>query len=75
MLEKKAPCPICPYKLGMIKTLVSPCPQCRLIGYSFYYKHSKSLGKVLDGKSGKPLPASAGGGFFCFRNKYSQKKV
>lgn len=53
MLVKKAPCPVCPYKLGMIKTLVSPCPQCRLTGYSFYYKHSKSPGRILDGKSGK----------------------
>ena len=53
MLEKKVPCPVCPYKLGMIKTLVSPCPQCRLTGYSFYCKHSKGPGKILDGKSGK----------------------
>ena len=47
MLEKKVPCPVCPYKLGMIKTLVSPCPQCRLTGYSFYYKHSKGRARYL----------------------------
>lgn len=53
MLEKKAPCPVCPYKLGMIKTVVKPCTQCRLTRYLFYYKHSKAPGKILDGKSGK----------------------
>ena len=53
MLGKKAPCPGWPYKLGMIKTLVSPCPQCRPTGYSFYFKHFKGPGKILDGKSGK----------------------
>ena len=53
MLEKKAPCPVCPYNRGMIKTVVRPCPQCGPNGYSFYYKHSKAPGKILDGKSGK----------------------
>lgn len=48
MLEKKAPCPVCPYKLGMIKTLISPCPQCRLTGYSFYNRTKNQQGEFLD---------------------------
>jgi hypothetical protein len=53
MLVKKAPCPVCPYMLGIIKTVVKPCPQCGLTGYSFYYKHSKGPCLILDGKSDK----------------------
>ncbi len=34
--QKKAPCEKCPYKLGMIKTLANPCPQCKLNGYRSY---------------------------------------
>lgn len=30
------PCRKCPYKLGYVKTLVNPCPQCKLNGYSSY---------------------------------------
>ncbi len=30
------PCAKCPYKLGMIKTFINPCPQCKENGYSFY---------------------------------------
>ena len=33
---KKKPCAKCPYKLGMIKTLINPCPQCKLNGYQSY---------------------------------------
>lgn len=28
------PCGKCPYKLGLVKTLIDPCPQCKLDGYS-----------------------------------------
>ncbi len=34
--KEKAPCGECPYKLGMVETLVNPCPQCRQNGYSTY---------------------------------------
>ena len=34
--QLKAPCAKCPYKLGLIKTLVNPCPECRLNCYSMY---------------------------------------
>ncbi len=27
------PCRKCPYKLGLIHTLISPCPQCEKNGY------------------------------------------
>ena len=30
------PCPKCPYKQGMIQTVVNPCPQCKLNNYSSY---------------------------------------
>ena len=30
------PCAKCPYKLGLVETLVSPCPQCMQNGYSAY---------------------------------------
>ncbi|MCF0247461.1 MAG: hypothetical protein HUJ86_02515 [Synergistes sp.] len=36
-----APCDKCPYKLGKIKMPVSPCPKCKLTGYSTYYKWLK----------------------------------
>lgn len=34
--RKKAPCAKCPYKLGLVMTLVNPCPRCKLNGYSSY---------------------------------------
>ncbi|MCL1987824.1 MAG: hypothetical protein FWG64_07630 [Firmicutes bacterium] len=33
---KNAPCDSCGYKLGLVQTLVSPCPQCRKSNYSSY---------------------------------------
>ena len=30
------PCAKCPYKLGQIKTLVNPCPQCKKNGYGSF---------------------------------------
>lgn len=32
----KAPCAKCPYKLGLVKTLVNPCPQCKANGYRMF---------------------------------------
>lgn len=37
-MSDKPPCSKCPYKLGIIKATVNPCPQCKLNGYSAY-KH------------------------------------
>ncbi len=39
--KKKAPCGECPYKLGLVETLVNPCPQCRQNGYSTYERFLK----------------------------------
>lgn len=30
------PCRKCPYKLGQVKCVVNPCPQCKQNGYSAY---------------------------------------
>ena len=30
------PCAKCPYKLGLVHTLVNPCPQCKEDGYQMY---------------------------------------
>ena len=40
MLKAKAAfnkhCSKCPYKLGIVKTFVNPCPQCKQDNYSTY---------------------------------------
>lgn len=34
LIQKAAPqCSSCPYALGLVRTLVRPCPQCRLTGH------------------------------------------
>lgn len=30
------PCGKCPYKLGIVRTVVNPCPQCKRNSYSSY---------------------------------------
>ena len=30
------PCKKCPYRLGQVRTVANPCPQCRLNGYQAY---------------------------------------
>lgn len=37
------PCNKCPYKLGIIKSVENPCPQCKLNGYNTYYMLKKKL--------------------------------
>lgn len=32
----KPPCLNCPYKLGLVHMVVSPCPQCKGNGYQMY---------------------------------------
>lgn len=32
----KPPCSKCPYKLGLVKTVVTPCPQCKLNDYQAF---------------------------------------
>lgn len=40
-----SPCTKCPYKLGIIKTLLNPCPQCEMSAYSAYKRFLKDLKK------------------------------
>lgn len=32
----KPPCSKCPYKLGLVHTFISPCPQCRENGFGMF---------------------------------------
>ena len=32
----KPPCEKCPYKLGLVRTMADPCPECRANGYKAY---------------------------------------
>lgn len=40
---KKKPCSKCPYKLGEIRTVTNPCPQCKLNGYQMFEQFKKKL--------------------------------
>lgn len=50
ILQKKAPCGKCPYKLGNVKTLTNPCPQCKRNNYDSY---ERFLNLQQQGKSHK----------------------
>lgn len=49
------PCAKCPYKLGLVETLVNPCPKCKLDGYSAYERFLKMpwQGKTPKNNEGK----------------------
>ena len=47
MQKAVIPCPTCPYKRGIVKTLVNPCPQCKRNNYSFYKEIMQQNGEVL----------------------------
>ncbi len=47
--KRRKPCSICPYTLGLIQTLINPCPQCRENGYQTY-EHFKELEKPMKKK-------------------------
>lgn len=34
--ETSSPCDKCPYKLGLVKMVKNPCPECRIDGYRTY---------------------------------------
>lgn len=36
ILKKNIPCNKCPYKLGLVHSVVNPCPQCKLENYQAY---------------------------------------
>ena len=48
MQKAAIPCPTCPYKRGIVKTLVNPCPQCKRNNYLFYKVVTQQNGEVLD---------------------------
>ncbi len=44
------PCDKCPYKLGMVQTLINPCPQCRENGYQTFERFQREL--LVDDRKG-----------------------
>ena len=42
-MKIKKPCAECPYKLGLIKTLVNPCPQCIANGYKTFETYKREF--------------------------------
>ena len=38
-----APCAKCPYTLGQVKTLVNPCPSCKMNGYNMYKTFTEEM--------------------------------
>ena len=41
----KPPCDKCPYKLGLVHTVVNPCPQCKENNYKTYERFKKEFAK------------------------------
>jgi hypothetical protein len=39
----KPPCAKCPYKLGLVHTTVTPCPQCKENGYQMFERFQREL--------------------------------
>lgn len=35
------PCDKCPYKLGLVQTLINPCPQCKENNYQMFERFQK----------------------------------
>lgn len=42
------PCFKCPYKLGLVQTLINPCPQCKENGYAMFERFQKQKLKNQD---------------------------
>ena len=48
------PCAKCPYKLGLVHTVVNPCPQCKESGYQKFERFQKqALGDSSTSEHGK----------------------
>ena len=45
------PCKKCPYKLGLVHTLVNPCPECKLNNYASYDRFVKTSKMESIGKA------------------------
>ena len=42
----KPPCDKCPYKLGLVQTLINPCPQCKESGYQMFEQFTKNASRM-----------------------------
>ena len=49
------PCPTCPYKLGLIKTLVNPCPNCKANNYATDEFYTGSQAKPREENPRRPF--------------------
>lgn len=47
------PCARCPYKRGLIKTTVNPCPQCKASGYKLIKELSNRLSAAKPDKKNR----------------------
>lgn len=45
LYKVKPPCSRCPYKLGLVHTVVNPCSQCKENGYKTYERLKKKITK------------------------------
>lgn len=45
----KPPCPKCPYTLGLVHTLVNPCPDCKANGYQTYERFPRKFSENIEG--------------------------
>ena len=49
--RRTPPCATCPYKLGLIRTLVNPCPNCKANNYAAY---DRFMGKQAQPRDENP---------------------
>jgi len=49
-----SPCAKCPYKLGLVHTVVNPCPQCNESGYQTFERFQKQA--LGDGSTSVHIP-------------------
>lgn len=41
--QLKPPCPKCPYTLGVVHTVINPCPKCKENGYQMFERFQRKL--------------------------------
>ena len=41
------PCCRCPYRLGIVRTFINPCPKCKMDEYSLFEFLLDTLGRIL----------------------------
>ena len=45
------PCDKCPYKLGLVKAIVCPCPSCKSNGYQTFETFTEKTALLLGGRA------------------------